>query len=105
MKKKISHIHALLLLPLATASPLLCMEKELANSHEKHPLEESMIITEETTGGLGFFRTPSDIIFGVGPNICSDLQNRKYQANHTGYQRKLDAGIDYFLDKKDEAGI
>ena len=101
MKKKVSHLHALLLLPLATASPLLCMEKESLSSHEKYPLEESVIVPHmPKTRGLGITRTLKDLIWYEEENTYSELAAKTLDLDNSSNHRKIDSAVEIYSTKE-----
>src|SRR5579863_2388208 len=99
MKKNISFLHSLLLLPFIVASYVYGMnEDRLTHSLE---LEESRIITPiPETRGLGLLRSAKDLWNYEEENLYRDLQYGTFDIKNSSYHRKLDTCIELFSTKK-----
>lgn len=105
MKKKLSLVHSLALLPIIASTSLLSMEKQLttSNNNSESLLAESVMITPvTTTRGLGFFRSTADVLWNEEENLYYDLANKKFDPSNSSYHRKLDTAIEIFVDKKND---
>ncbi|HEX4068499.1 MAG TPA: hypothetical protein VHX42_00215 [Candidatus Babeliales bacterium] len=102
MKKNITHIHSLLLLPLVIPFSLSAMEDHAITlailSHEKkNNFEESILMPPiPTTRGLGFVRSCKDLIWHEEENIYAELENKQLDLNNSSYHRKIDTAVEIY---------
>jgi hypothetical protein len=104
MKKNISPVCSLLLLPLITPCFALSMEKE------HNPMAESVMGTPvPTERGLGFIESARYIVSGAvwteAEVVYGDLTSGKFNSNNSSYHHKLDNALDSFITNKNNTRI